>query len=157
MGVGDQIQTPMKTISAKTLHELAAERLDFWGYLSDRDHAVPTRAWIVDQAIPAFHGLLDQLGVLGYAKESWDCDDYAMAFVWFCRMLHARTVAQGKLAPCGIAVGHLWLTLASGVKHALCVAVVDDNELILIEPQPVENPILTLSENEEQSCEFLQF
>lgn len=147
----------MKIIPAETVRDYLADRLNFWPYFSDANYAVPTKAWLLEKALPAFHLLLDQLSVLGYSKECWDCDDYAMAFVFFCRMLHARTVAQAKLPPCGITVSHAWLTMADGGKHALCAALVDGCEVIIVEPQPSANPLPTLTPEEEQSCEFCQF
>ena len=147
----------MKTIPGDRLTKLVGERLNIQPFLSDQDNAVSTLPWLLDASLPAFHKFLGQLSVLGYDQECWDCDDFALAFMFFNRMLHARTQSGLLGKKCGIAVGQMWFKRASGGGHAVNVAIVDDERLVLIEPQPTQNPLLTLTLEEEQSCEFCQF
>lgn len=120
--------------------------------VADSRYAKPTRKWLLEDFPPYYRATLKNLAGGGeYVEEQWDCDDYSDEFVCCARRAYKRTVRLRA----GLAVGRMWFTASAG-RHSICVALVERNRVIFVEPQAGVGQV-ELSGKELQSCDLALF
>lgn len=126
--------------------------------LPDEKYFVPARKWLFKEFMSWYGENLWKMGMWteshGIWKDNFDCDDFARGYAWLASVCHGQV--RGSYSD-GIAVGELYYDIGGDPNngHAVNCAVVDDYELIVIEPQT--NKEFKLSEVERHSVDFVKF
>lgn len=102
---------------------------------ADGSYDLPARDWLISYCMKWVS-----------ARQAWtdkfDCDDFAFAFKVACQEAHRMGAGTSD----GLAVGVVFFCPDKGGGHAINFAVVDNNEVIFIEPQTGERICLSKSE-----------
>lgn len=109
----------------------------------DEKYAVVSENWFISEILPGFNVFLVNNGINGYTKLKNDCDDFARAFTFYCRVKF-RSLGYTDFSP---AVGDFYYKWSTGDNrntlldgaHAICIGVFLDesgNKVVrFIEPQ----------------------
>jgi hypothetical protein len=112
----------------------------------DEKYVVVSENWFISEILPGFKEFLVKNGISGYAKLKNDCDDFARAFTFYCRVKF-RSLGYTDFSP---AVGDFYYKWSTGDNrntlldgaHAICVGVFLDesgNKVVrFIEPQEAD-------------------
>lgn len=121
--------------------------------LYDSSYGCPTKDWLLKKFYPWFKETRWQNDISRWTRKN-DCDNFAAAFHVYAQDAHALTTQGDE----GLAVGiFCYFANKPGLQgaHAINCAVVENDELIFIEPQTGEQ--YTLTQQEIDSCFFVCF
>lgn len=119
--------------------------------IADNEYNIPKKEWILTTYKNGFFKFLEYLEVHKY-KASWDCDDFSRMYAAYGQILHARTTKK-KFE--GIAIGEIWYKIDNTENHAINIAILENKDVIFIEPQSGEE--LKLSKTKKSSIYFIRF
>lgn len=149
--------TPVSSITfERTLFDLGVN----YGVatVADLSWRLPSEVWIGGALAVKARAYLLRKGLLPYAPESNDCDDYADEVKRLAKRMHAWTIRKG-LAPSGtaLAFGSFWYQSPGG-PHAINAALCRESaqfKLVFFEPQTQR--IISLTRKEINSCYAASF
>lgn len=133
----------------------------FNAFKCDDPYSLPTREWVAGDFHSGFRSFLQMFGCTEYIPTARDCDDFANAAALYASILHSHT-ATGARLDTALLFGVFSYVKDSGEAHRLCFTIVreDDQHIVLFyEPQTPTGgyPLVVLSDNEKESCEFSNF
>lgn len=119
-------------------------------HIWDREYSLPQLGWLTGTYYNYFVKVLDGLKIPGW-REDLDCDDFSKLFWSLCQACHRVS----KTGIEGISVGMCIYTTKNGGGHAINTAVVENKEIVFIEPQTGE--VLELTKGEIDSIRLVLF
>lgn len=122
-------------------------------HFSDKDYGRTTKQWITkDYADWWYDKFLAEHGLNLWAK-TFDCDNFANLFHSYAQLAHGLRMQQLMIQspPEGVTAGWFCYVQESGRKHRAIVAIVEDDDLIFIDPTPGKSRNLTLTSDERKS------
>lgn len=122
-------------------------------YASDADYSIPTKGWVTRNFKKYFKKKMRSDPTLGMIwKEKHDCDNFATAYRMYMQALHSKQ--PGKSGE-SIAVAEMWFMQDGVGGHAINMVIVDDYQVIFIEPQTGDE--IKLSNKEKKTCWFVRY
>jgi len=118
--------------------------------IRDSSYACPQKQWLLYPYYNYYVKILKSFGVASY-RSDWDCDDFASLYANVAQICH-RKMTSGKE---GLAVGECYYKKENGEYHAVNVAIVENNDIVFVEPQTGGE--LELNSCEKASIFFLRF
>ena len=118
--------------------------------ISDRQYARVKKDWLLHGYYNYFIKVLSGLSI-GDWEEKYDCDNFAELYKAVVQACHNISSVEIE----GIAVGIVWYRTDAGTGHAVNTAIVNDDEIIFIEPQTGRQ--IELSPTEVHSICFVLF
>jgi hypothetical protein len=128
------VTVPSATIEA----EVRARWPDARFYRSDDRYVVVSHAWL-ESYLNWTWSAAKAAGV-GYTPESWDCDDFALAFTLFASRAAAKAGVHAAPLMARIVVVQTEATPSMARSLHELVGVVTDRGIFIVEPQPDAGP-----------------
>lgn len=120
--------------------------------ITDSDFALPAEQWVKTTFSSAFLNFLFKIKADIGSEEDNDCDDFALAAVFFAKLLHHRT--KNKPEYTGLAFGEYYYIKAERGAHAINFFVTNDNGLKILFFEPQTGKIINLTDAELKSNYF---
>ena len=126
--------------------------------MPDVKYFVLGRDWLFDDFKAYYTNKMWKLGhwKIGYGiwKKDFDCDKFSRGYAWYASVCHGEALHSISE---GLAVGELYYYIKGDKSqgHAINCAIVDDYEMIFIEPQTAGE--VELSDKELESIDFVKF
>jgi len=120
-------------------------------FRGDENYFIPAKDWY-DEFFLWFKIQLKNYHVWDY-QASWDCDKYANAFQVFGNICHAQGNPHVTES---LAIAEIHYSPTKGdARHAINAVIVNEGELLFIEPQ--SPAFVTLSPSEQRSITFMKW
>lgn len=120
-------------------------------HFTDSTYLKPTKKWLLGSFSKTF-----KKKVFGWSlwkwKPSFDCDNFSTLFYSFAQVCHAKSINNDIE---GLTVGEFWYKDKNSGYHAINICIVENREIIFIEPQTCKEK--TLTEEEIKSCTYCRF
>lgn len=126
-------------------------------FIADVLYALPSENWIKHEYSSALYTFLTSFKSSQWTSEENDCDNFASMAFSFSQILHHNT--SNKLEKSSLAFGEFWYIQKNGGIHAINVIIywADENQYKLLFYEPQKQQVITLDEDEINSCFFYRF
>jgi len=142
-------------INSRKLKQVVVEkfstRLSGKIFIGDKTYSIPNKSWIKKEYYNIYKKFM-QDNQLYQWKENNDCDQFASIYRILAQSLHAKQLQSSAES---ITVGEMWYMKDGYGGHAINLVVVDNFQVMFIEPQ--NGVQLNLTQEELNTCWLIRF